>query len=288
MPTFAGLRLRLWARWGAKPDRIHYTNGGIGDELMMTAVARAARAAGRPIHVLVQHPGLWQGNPDPLSVQTGVDRWWAARNRGWISTEIRHLTYHNNQPRHIAQQMADHLGLQLPAGWRPVLAPGRRPRQSNRIVLQNSCRGARFRADTKEWPQERWSLLTPRLAAAHQLIQIGTAADPLLPGVEDRRGQTGLREAAHLIGSAALFLGLESGLQHVAAAVSTPSVIIYGGRTRPDQTGYPFNTNLVRSPACSPCGLNEGCPHQMACMDIPVDEVLAAVHDTLSRHAALA
>lgn len=285
MPFLDGLRIRLWARWGAKPALLHYANGGIGDELMLTAIAREARRAGRPIHVLATYPGLWDGNPDPASVQTGVDRWWYAQRRGWITSEIRHLTYLNNRPRHIAQQMADHLGLQLPEGWRPVLALGRPPRQGNVIVLQNSCRGARYRADTKEWPQERWAVLTPQLGSTHRLIQIGTAADPLLPGVEDRRGRTGLIEAARLMASAALFLGLESGLQHVAAAVGTPAVIIYGGRTLPVQTGYPFNTNLTRSPACSGCGLNEGCPHAMVCMDIPVAEVFAAVHDTLCRHA---
>ena len=150
-------------------------------------------------------------------------------------------------------------------------------------MLQNSCRGARYRADTKEWPQDRWQELTRRLGRDFELVQVGVSADPVLPGVRDSRGRTTLFEVASLIANATAFVGLDSGLMHVAAAMHTPAVIIYGGRTRPHETGYGFNRHLPRAPACAGCALNTGCPHQMICMQIPVDEVEGAVHEVAAR-----
>lgn len=289
MPTLFGLQTRLWAIRirRIQPARLVYTNGGVGDELMLTAIAAAARAAGRPVDVLASYPELWRNNPDPASLQTGVDRWFYAQRRQWISSEIVHLSYENGTQRHIGEQMAARIGVALAAGWRPKIAaipPA--PRDPRLIVLQNSCRGARYAASTKEWAQDRWSELARRLAPDFQLVQLGTRLDPSLPMSRDQRGRTSLLEAAALMARAALFIGLESGLQHIAAAVHTPAVIIYGGRSRPNETGYAFNRNVTRAPACAGCGLNEGCPHQMICMDIPVDEVEAHVRAALTASVA--
>jgi len=264
-----------------------YANGGLGDELMLTAIARAAREVGRPAHVLTNLPVIWKNNSDPLSVHCGVDRWFYAKQRGWINPEIIHLAYTSGNGRHIAEQMADKAGVALPRDWRPILS-ARAPaeRHSNLIVLQNSCRGARYAADTKEWPQERWRELVTRLTPDFELVQIGSSVDPPLPRTRDLRGQTTLHGAAELIAGSRCFLGLESGLMHVAAAVGTPAVIIYGGRTRPHETGYAFNHNITRAPDCAGCALNTGCSNGMICMDIPVSEVETAVRDAMNKPPA--
>lgn len=280
--SLSALHARVWARTRPRLSRLVYTNGGIGDELMLTAIARAARTASRPLHILTEMPGIWKGNTDPASIQLGVDRWLYARRRAWLPTEIAHLSYQNGTGRHIAAQMAEKAGVSLPPGWRPIFAFARpAARQSRLLVLQNSCRGARFAADTKEWAQARWEVLAQRLSLRFNLVQIGTRSDPPLPGARDLRGRTRLREAADLMAGAAAFVGLESGLMHLAAAVGTPGVILYGGRTRPEETGYSWNVNLTRAPACAGCGLNSGCPHRMICMDIPVEEAEAAVEAAL-------
>lgn len=283
-PTlFAAARNRLWAWTRPRLSELVYVNGGLGDELMLTAVVHAARLAGRPVHVLTDLPDLWTGNTDPLSLQAGVDAWHYARRRGWITTQLRHLAYQTGAPGHLAAQMAAHLGLALPDDWRPMVPwPSATARDARLVVVQNSCRGARYAAPTKEWRQDRWRELCHRLAAEYRLVQLGTASDPALPCADDRRGRTSLRQAAELLGRAQLFIGLESGLQHLAAAMHTPAVIIFGGRSRPQETGYPFTCNLTRSPACAGCGLNDGCPHSLVCLDIPVDEVEAAVRAKLA------
>jgi hypothetical protein len=277
------IRDRLWAASRPRLPKLYYTNGGIGDELMLTAVARAARAAGRPIPILASYPDLWRNNSDPATLQTSVERWHYAQRRGWIRTELVHLAYRTGAPGHIGEQMAAVAGVVLPRGWRPILpvtpAASRRPRL---VVVQNSCRGARYAATTKEWPQERWRELALRLSRDCELVQIGSPQDPRLEAARDLRGQTTLLGAASLLAEAALFIGLESGLQHVAAAMETKSVIIYGGRSRPSETGYPFNHNLTRSPSCVGCGLNNDCPYGVMCMDIPVEDVEAAARAALA------
>ncbi len=285
MPSLlSAVRDRVWAFSRPRVPRLVYANGGLGDELMLTAVARAARRSGQPLHILTNRPDCWEGNADPLSVQIGVDRWFYAQNRGWLAADIVHAAYANGTGRHVADQMAEKAGVSLPTDWRPVLpraGPGQR--DPRRLILQNSCRGARYAATTKEWPADRWAELAGRLARDFSLVQLGTPQDPPIPGAHDLRGRTTLREAAARIADAAALVGLESGLMHVAAAVGTPAVIIYGGRSRPHETGYPCHRNLTRSPPCAGCGLNDGCPHGIMCMDIPVAEVEQAVRETCGR-----
>lgn len=285
MAVWPALRERLWAWTRPRIDRLVYANGGLGDELMLTAIARAAVQQGRPLHILSSLPVLWRGNPDPLSVQTGVARWhYATVTRRWLPTSVVHLSYENTRPEHIAAQMASKAGIRLPEGWKPRIVLPRTPaREPRLLVLQNSCRGARYAASTKEWPAERWQALVDRLAPDYTVLQLGTAQDAPLRGVQDLRGRTTLHEAAEHLARAHLFIGLESGLMHLAAAVDTPAVILQGGRTPPSSSGYAGNLHLTRQPPCAGCGLNEGCPHQVLCMDIPTEEVLAAVHSALSR-----
>jgi ADP-heptose:LPS heptosyltransferase len=40
---------------------------------------------------------------------------------------------------------------------------------------------------------------------------------------------------------------------HIAAAVQTPAVVIYGGYIDPVCTGYPGNINLYSPVECDPC-----------------------------------
>lgn len=274
---------RIWAFIRPKIGQLYYTGGGLGDELMFTAIAAEARRRGNALHVLTDRPEVWEGNTDAASVQTGVGKWFDAKNCGLIKTEITHLSCQNCIHVHLATQMAGLAGLELPENWAPVY----RPRSSARVepgavVIQNSCRGALYAAVTKEWPFERWNCLVERLVAeGHRVVQIGTRHDPPVPEVVDLRGETNLPQAASILEQAKLFIGLESGLMHLAAAVRVPSVIIYGGRTRPHETGYPFHRHAgVSELACSGCGLNSNCPIEVRCMtDISVDEVWSAVRE---------
>ncbi|MFO1451971.1 MAG: glycosyltransferase family 9 protein [Opitutaceae bacterium] len=267
---------RAWAWSRPRIDRLVYTHGGLGDELLLTAVVNAARNQGRPLHVLTERPEVWRHNSDPASVQTGVDRWFYAQRRKWIRTRIDHLAYDHHRTEHIAVQMAAKAGVTLPDGWTPVfpIAPVPQARQRRTLVLHTSCRGARYAAETKEWPFARWQELAAQLAPEFRLIQLGTPDDPVLHEAIDRRGATSLVEAARCLAEAGAFVGLESGLMHLAAATGTPAVILYGGRTLPSQTGYPQHLHLRTPTPCTPCGLDRGCPHGLSCLAVSPDEVV--------------
>jgi hypothetical protein len=275
LSVFRAIADRVWAASRPAIGSLVYANGGLGDELMLTAIAREARAAGQPLHILTAMPELWRNNSDAASVNVDLNRWLYAKRRGWIQSSITHLVYDTtSRGRHIAQQMAGHVAVNLRNNWRPVIADIASVPNSarDRIVVQNSCRGARYASTTKEWSQSKWDELLEKLTQ-FEIIHLGTARDPALPGVIDLRGRTTLREAAGYLAGARLFIGLESGLMHVAAAVGTPSIIVYGGRTEPAQTGYPWHHHITRTPPCAPCGLNDGCPNHLICLDIPVAEV---------------
>jgi ADP-heptose:LPS heptosyltransferase len=65
---------------------------------------------------------------------------------------------------------------------------------------------------------------------------------------------------------------------HLARAVKTRSVIIYGGRIKAWQSGYPCNENIETNPPCSPCWQNNNCDYDQKCMsDISVKDVLDGV-----------
>lgn len=104
-------------------------------------------------------------------------------------------------------------------------------------------------------------------------------------------GQTSLKQLASLIRQADLFIGAESGVMHLAAAVGTPTLAIFGPGN-PDAWG-PWNpggrTVVVRSaPECSPCsyvdhgvGLREGCPARTCLQMVTQAQVYAAARALL-------
>jgi hypothetical protein len=59
----------------------------------------------------------------------------------------------------------------------------------------------------------------------------------------------------------------EGGISHIAAALGTPAVVLFGGFTRPEWTGYDFHINLTVYEDCSPCYNNSPCRNNFKCWD---------------------
>ena len=122
----------------------------------------------------------------------------------------------------------------------------------------------------KNWPDEYWGDLLDRLTARFSVIEIGASAQDR--GVQpddhylDLRGKTALEELVAAIGAADLHVGPVSGPVHIAAAVGTPAVVIYGGYEHPVCSGYPGNINLYSPVPCAPCWLTELCPFGHPCL----------------------
>ncbi len=82
----------------------------------------------------------------------------------------------------------------------------------------------------KRWPLDRFMELSRRLAADFEIIWIEQreSKDLPLPKSITRVAPTSLQEFVHLLGTASLLVGNNSGPMNLAAAVGTPSVIISG------------------------------------------------------------
>ncbi|MCA0458684.1 MAG: WecB/TagA/CpsF family glycosyltransferase [Chloroflexi bacterium] len=103
----------------------------------------------------------------------------------------------------------------------------------------------------------------------------------------DLTGQTTLAKLAGVIQAADLYIGADSGVMHLAAAVGTPLVAIFGPSNA--EAWGPWTPSsksvVVRSaPECSPCsyvghsiGLREGCPARTCMRMVTVAHVLDAV-----------
>ncbi len=95
-------------------------------------------------------------------------------------------------------------------------------------------------------------------------------------------GRTGLREAAAVIRGARALVGVDTGLTHMAAAVGTPSVALFGA-TRPYlETGTPAARVLYRDLPCAPCRRRPTCGGRHHCMAaLETDQVLAELASLL-------
>jgi ADP-heptose:LPS heptosyltransferase len=96
--------------------------------------------------------------------------------------------------------------------------------------------GATWR--TKRWPLSAWTALCNTLHDHdYQLIQIGQGDDRI--GLDhDYVDRTSIREAGAILSHCSLFIGCDSGLLHLAAAVRTPAIGLFG----PTDPGILFGT----------------------------------------------
>ncbi len=151
----------------------------------------------------------------------------------------------------------------------------------------------------KRWPAERYAGLAARLAQELDatLLVFGTGADAEAAAtiaeaaperVIDLAGKTTLAEAMALIGLCQAFVTNDSGLMHVAAALATPLVAIFGSTDSVATGPFSERVRIVnRKLPCSPCMKTHCRKNDFACMlSIGVDEVFAATAGLLGEQAA--
>jgi len=158
----------------------------------------------------------------------------------------------------------------------------------------------------KRWPRERFVEAAAQIQsrANCRWIVLGGANDAELaattageigqltarnshPAPINLAGRTSLRELCAVLKACRVLLTNDTGPMHVAAAVGTPVVAIFGS-TSPDLTGPglpgdPRHHLLDSNAPCSPCFLRE-CPIDFRCMrGVPVERVVDAVMSALDR-----
>ena len=152
------------------------------------------------------------------------------------------------------------------------------------VVVQSQASHSNHPQTTKDWSVQSMQEVVDFLGSSFEIIQVGSKRDSRLAGVTDYCGKTTIREAGLLLRKSTMFLGLEGALMHMARAVDCPSVIVWGGRLKPHQIGYPCFENVTVDMECSPCWLPNACPHDLKCMkEISAEHVIDACEKILSQ-----
>ena len=85
-------------------------------------------------------------------------------------------------------------------------------------------------------------------------------------------------ELVELIASYKLVVCAEGGISHIAKAVGTPAVVIYGGWCSPEWNGYPDQMNIINKVDCSYCYNSYPCKKDYKCLkEISVKSVIENV-----------
>jgi hypothetical protein len=300
-----GRTIKRAARIGSRvarhgwPSVVVYHGHAPGDDLLCTAVLREMRRRwSRRTWVMTAHPSLYEGNRDVDAIvphTQGLPEF--ARAFRWT---VRHPIYNTYDPetdrdvlvqpgRHIISIMCRAAGICGAIDLRPYIhlsdaerAGGQRVERQ--VAVQSSGLSASYPMLNKQWFADRFASVVEALRRSYNFVQIGSTADPLLPGVFDLRGKTTLRQSAAVLSASAAFVGNVGFLMHLARAVDCRSVIVYGGREQPSQSGYSCNENLYSPMPCAPCWVRNRCPYDRECMRrIGADAVIAAIERQVAR-----
>jgi ADP-heptose:LPS heptosyltransferase len=254
----------------------------MGDDLMCSAVARELKKRGTTkIWLFTSFPELFAHNPDLTAVPYDFRLQRLCRFFGVPCVKV---AYPRIPTRHLITTICAAAGITGEVELRPHIVLSEEERRSGKVVprpqiaMQTSCLAAKYPMRNKQWPHERFQIVADALKDDFDLIQLGSPSDPELVGALDLRGKTTLRQAAAILAASHLFIGLVTGLMHIARAVECRSVIVFGGREHPSQSGYTANENLYWDGPCAPCWLGNDCSYHRRCMsEIVPEAVIAAV-----------
>jgi ADP-heptose:LPS heptosyltransferase len=157
------------------------------------------------------------------------------------------------------------------------------------VVLAPGCKTGLMA--TKRWPY------FPDLAAElPDVVVVGTPDDLTLNDgapmnfpahVRSLVGQLSLRETAEVMAAAGVVVGNDSGLSHVAAAVGTPAVMLFGPTSSKSLGPMPANVKVLRSGLqCEPCWFRnrfQACTGKIDCLaSLSVESAIREVFSCLS------
>lgn len=145
----------------------------------------------------------------------------------------------------------------------------------------------------REWPRENWTRLVNELRqrgftsiaqlGVNRYMNFGRMEVPVVPGAVSLIEAFTIEECIAAIAQAKLFIGIDSGLLHIAAGTRTPSIGIFGMTLPEYRFAKDFRKDFVATRVeCAGCEHRKprlhwltNCPHDIRCMrQIAVDEVL--------------
>lgn len=282
--------------WGLKiltkngiPQRAFNFGGGLGDHLLCTILFHELAKRGvKNCWMLSHYPEIFTNNPYNLKIVQ--DDWKTLKFLEKIkrpSTLLYYGTWIGDTDRiippkhHMAVEILEKANIEGKVSVRPYwhqeIDHSILNIHAEYICVQSTINFSSTEVKNKRWSEIKMQTVVDELSKRFCVIQIGTPEESKLNNSMDFRSAT-ISESASLLANCTFFLGQEGFPMHLARAVDTRSVIIYGGRIKAWQSGYPCNENIETSPPCSPCWQNNNCDHTRICMtDISVEDVLNAI-----------
>lgn len=134
----------------------------------------------------------------------------------------------------------------------------------------------------KHWVDSHWQQLLEQLASHYPVLILGAPHDRAyasrlqgqLSNVYNLCGDLSLTAVSALIGRAKLFVGVDTGLTHVAVAADVPTFALFGS-TRPyTTTANPTAKVLYKAMPCAPCKRKPSCAGRFDCMQALTPEMV--------------
>lgn len=287
------------------PRTILYCNGGLGDDLMLTYITFVYfKKHNRKVNIFSNRAILFNNHPAIGKVfninQYGNCNLYLNFVNKILKTDYKiiHCSY-KEQPLDLYPSIHKHIHMydgmfekiNILRSFAFTLKPYlfHKPKSLisgfnfDYILVHSSSLSAPFAAKVKEWNmfENQFQIFTSKYGIEiskkyGQLIQIGSASDPKLENCIDLRGKTQLNELISIVSKAKLFIGLEGGIMHLARAFDLPQIVVFGGRTMPQETGYnePNIVNLYAKVECSPCWNKNNCDFEHKCMKMITPEIV--------------
>jgi ADP-heptose:LPS heptosyltransferase len=163
--------------------------------------------------------------------------------------------------------------------------------EKDRLAIISFGEGSKRPYPYKVWAREkhvavgsylsRQGLRPVTIGSKGEAPEAALLAEEIGGGAFSLAGRTSLGELAELIGRAEIFIGIDSGPTHIAAALGVPLVAIYGP-TDPTITGPQGSNHIIlhKPRDCGPC-VTPTCEDRSCLAAISAEEVIAAIEQLL-------
>ena len=293
---FLGIRAKArHIAWAARlvlkngiPNYAFHFGGGLGDHLLCTILFHELAQRGiENCWMLSHYPELFKNNPYNLKIVP--DDWKMLKLLEKIKRPSTLLYYGKwigdidkiSPPKHhmvieILQKANLKGDVRVRPYWYQKIDDSILKVRDEFICVQSTNNYSSTEVQNKRWSETKMQKVVDELSKQYCVVQIGTPEEPKLKNTIDCRASS-IKHSASILAKSKFFLGQEGFPMHLARAVETRSVIIYGGRLKSWQSGYPCNENIESEIPCSPCWQNNNCDFDRKCMsEITTDRVLLA------------
>ena len=277
------------------PSCAFHFGGGLGDHLLCSILFHELAKRGiENCWMLSHYPELFKNNPYNLKIVQ--DDWKTLKflekiNRPsnllyygtWIGDIDRIIPPKHHMVVEILQRANIEGEVSIRPYWYQEIDHSPINRHVDYVCVQSTNNFASTEVKNKRWSETKMQRVVNELSKRYCIIQIGMPEENKLENTIDYRASS-ISKSASLLANCEFFLGQEGFPMHLARAVETRSVIIYGGRLKAWQTGYPCNENIETSPPCSPCWQSNNCDFDRICLnEITVKDVLVAIEKIKKR-----